>query len=122
MTHAPAPKRAVRAAFDKAAGDYDAVASVQRTACDHLLALVSTQDFSPDRILDAGCGTGYALAGLKRRFPAADPTSDAFADMTITDTRANARVFSGWMIALSPALSALDDARYDVWVISCTKA
>lgn len=56
------------------------------------------------------------------RFPAADPTSDAFADMTITDTRANARVFSGWMIASSPALSALDDARYDVWVISCTKA
>ena len=54
--------------------------------------------------------------------PAADPTSDAFADMTITDMRANARVFSGWMIASSPALSALDDARYDVWVISCTKA
>ncbi len=72
MTRTPAPKRAVRAAFDKAAGHYDAVASVQRTACDHLLALVSSQDFSPDRILDAGCGTGYALAGLKRSFPAAD--------------------------------------------------
>ena len=72
MTQTPAPKRAVRAAFDKAAGHYDAVASVQRTACDHLLALVSTQDFSPDRILDAGCGTGYALAGLKRSFPGAD--------------------------------------------------
>ena len=76
MTRTPAPKRAVRAAFDKAAGHYDAVASVQRTACDHLLALVSSQDFSPDRILDAGCGTGYALAGLKRSFPAADPLAE----------------------------------------------
>jgi len=29
-------------------------------------------------------------------------------------------VFSGWMFAESPALSALDHPRYDVWVISCT--
>lgn len=53
------------------------------------------------------------------RFPAADPSSDAFAQMTITDLRQNATVFSGWMIASSPALSALDDARYDVWLMSC---
>ncbi len=56
------------------------------------------------------------------RFPAADPSADAFAEMTITDREANARVFSGWMIASSPALSALDDPRYDVWVVSCSKA
>ena len=31
-------------------------------------------------------------------------------------------VFSGWMFAESPALSALDHPRYDVWVISCTIA
>ncbi len=56
------------------------------------------------------------------RYPAANPSSDAFAEMTITDKRANSRVFSGWMIASSPALSALDDPRYDVWVVSCSKA
>ncbi|MGF1445141.1 MAG: DUF2155 domain-containing protein [Pikeienuella sp.] len=28
--------------------------------------------------------------------------------------------FSGWMFADSPALSALDHPRFDVWVISCT--
>lgn len=56
------------------------------------------------------------------RFPAADPTSDAYAELTITDARANNTVFSGWMIASSPAVSALDDPRYDVWVISCDKA
>lgn len=72
MTATPAPKDAVRAAFDKAADNYDAVASVQRAACDRLLALVAAQGFAAQRILDAGCGTGYALAGLKRTFPAAD--------------------------------------------------
>ncbi|MEM6972040.1 MAG: DUF2155 domain-containing protein [Pseudomonadota bacterium] len=28
-------------------------------------------------------------------------------------------VFTGWMFAESPALSALDHPRYDVWLISC---
>lgn len=53
------------------------------------------------------------------RYPAADPSSDGFAQLTISDLRRNERIFTGWMIASSPALSALDDARYDVWVISC---
>ncbi len=29
------------------------------------------------------------------------------------------RVFSGWMLASSPAASALDHGVYDVWVIDC---
>ena len=29
-------------------------------------------------------------------------------------------VFSGWMFASSPALSAMDHPVYDVWVLSCT--
>lgn len=55
------------------------------------------------------------------RFPANDPSSDAFAELTIDDRSTNKTVFSGWMIASSPALSALDDGRYDIWVISCSK-
>ena len=62
MSDSPAPKRAVRAAFDKAADSYDAVASVQRAACDRLLQLATRSAHQPDhqpaRILDAGCGTG----------------------------------------------------------------
>ena len=53
------------------------------------------------------------------RYPSGDPSSDAYAQMTITDLRQNTTAFAGWMIASSPALSALDDARYDVWVMSC---
>lgn len=56
------------------------------------------------------------------RFPAADPSADAYAELTITDERANKQVFSGWMIASAPALSALDDSRYDVWVVACDRA
>jgi len=29
------------------------------------------------------------------------------------------RVFTGWMLASSPALNALEHAVYDVWAISC---
>lgn len=29
-------------------------------------------------------------------------------------------VFSGWMFAGSPALSALDHSVYDIWVLSCS--
>lgn len=29
------------------------------------------------------------------------------------------RVFSGWMFAESPALNAIDNAVYDVWLIDC---
>ena len=31
------------------------------------------------------------------------------------------RLFSGWMFASSPALSALEHPVYDVWVIGCNK-
>ena len=53
------------------------------------------------------------------RFPQENPSSDAFAYLTITDTRDSERVFQGWMVASSPALNALDHPRYDVWVLSC---
>ncbi|MEM7496383.1 MAG: DUF2155 domain-containing protein [Pseudomonadota bacterium] len=37
-------------------------------------------------------------------------------------TEESAPAFSGWMFAESPALSALDHPRYDVWLRSCTTA
>ena len=81
------------------------------------------------RTTDITLGVGEAVAFGRLevrlgecRYPAADPSSDAFAQMTITDTAKGSTVFAGWMIASSPALSALDDARYDVWVISCQSA
>ena len=51
------------------------------------------------------------------RYPIANPASDAFAYVTVTE--AEDQLFSGWMIASSPALSAMDHRRYDVWVLRC---
>ena len=56
------------------------------------------------------------------RYPSADPNSDAYAQMVITDRNSRATLFDGWMVASSPALSALDDARYDVWLMACKTA
>ena len=56
---------------------------------------------------------------LACRYPKGDINSDAFAQLIIKDIREDAPRFIGWMFASSPALSALDHPRYDVWVLSC---
>ncbi len=53
------------------------------------------------------------------RYPADNPASDAQAHLTIRDAGVDGPVFEGWMVASSPALSALDHPRYDVWVLRC---
>lgn len=53
------------------------------------------------------------------RYPVDNPASDAEAHLTIHVTPATDPLFSGWMVASSPALSALDHPRYDVWVLRC---
>ena len=67
-------KARVRQSFERAAPTYDSAASIQRQIChelakhltDHLPSLPAAT-----RLLDAGCGTGYAQALLQTRFPAA---------------------------------------------------
>jgi hypothetical protein len=53
------------------------------------------------------------------RYPAANPASDSEAYLTIVEEATGLELFAGWMLASSPALSALDHPRYDVWVLSC---
>jgi hypothetical protein len=52
------------------------------------------------------------------RYPADNPSSDAYAHIRVLDTGGN-QLFDGWMVASSPALSALEHPRYDVWVLRC---
>jgi hypothetical protein len=56
------------------------------------------------------------------RVPREAPESDAYAFLRIQDIRDAAPRFSGWMFASSPALSALDHPRYDVWALSCSNS
>lgn len=55
------------------------------------------------------------------RFPQDNPSADAFAHLTIAESSGQT-IFDGWMIASSPALSALDHPRYDIWVMRCTNS
>jgi hypothetical protein len=54
------------------------------------------------------------------RYPVDNPAGDAYAWLVIREEAGSAPIFEGWMIASSPALNALDHARFDVWVTSCT--
>ena len=54
------------------------------------------------------------------RYPAGNPSGNAYAALEISERGRQGVVFSGWMIASAPALSAMEHPRYDVWVIRCT--
>ena len=68
---------------------------------------------------DTGAVFGLDVRLADCRFPADNPTGDAFAFLTIREKGKEDIWFEGWMIASSPALSALDHARFDVWVLRC---
>lgn len=75
-----------------------------------------------DLPLDVGAtGTlGYLSVKLNDcRYPIDNPAGDAFAELLVEDTKENAALFSGWMLASSPALNAMDHPRYDVWLLRC---
>ena len=63
-------KKQVRRAFSRAAPDYDAAAVLQREVCKRMLERLDYIKIQPDRILDAGCGTGWGSRQLAQRYPA----------------------------------------------------
>ena len=67
----------------------------------------------------SGAAFGLEIDMIECRYPAENPAGDAFAYLVIRDEGQQNIVFEGWMIASSPALSAMEHARYDVWVLRC---
>lgn len=53
------------------------------------------------------------------RYPEGDAAADAYAFLVVRDMARGRNIFSGWMLASSPALNALEHPRYDVWVLRC---
>ncbi|WP_323785894.1 DUF2155 domain-containing protein [Thalassovita sp.] len=53
------------------------------------------------------------------RYPVGNPVGEAYAFLTIQEDGRDTPTFQGWMMASAPALNALDNARYDVWVLRC---
>ncbi|TWB32771.1 hypothetical protein FBZ91_116100 [Nitrospirillum viridazoti] len=61
-----------------------------------------------------------AARACRKTTPIEEPESAAFLD--IVEAKPDdpaAKVFTGWMFASSPALSAMEDPVYDVWVVDC---
>ncbi len=79
-------KQRVRASFERAAATYDAAAIVQRRVCDRLLLSLEASA-PPQRILDAGCGTGFGARILRRRWPQAHITGVDFAPTMVERAR-----------------------------------
>lgn len=92
-------RRAVLRGLDKVSGE----------VTDIVLSVGSSARFGRLDILLEDC-----------RYPVDNPSGDAFAYLTILADGMSGPAFEGWMIASSPALSALDHPRYDVWVMRCT--
>jgi hypothetical protein len=93
--------------------------TVQLRALDTITGLVE------DIELAVGDTTVYErlMISVKEcRYPSGNIAADAFVYLVIRDVRETLPAFEGWMIASSPALSALEHPRYDVWVLRCKVA
>ncbi|WP_331256600.1 DUF2155 domain-containing protein [Candidatus Bealeia paramacronuclearis] len=77
-------------------------------------------------IIDAPIGKAIEFGTLNvlvyrclQSSPEDQPESKAFVVISENKTDTNQILFSGWMFASSPAISALDHPVYDVWVKGC---
>jgi hypothetical protein len=86
---------------------------------DKITAHISTFDVS------IGQTVKFGALQITARFcdkhpPEEVPESAAFLEIVETrEGEAPQRLFSGWMFASSPALSALENPIYDLWVLDC---
>lgn len=104
----------------------DASSSVSARTGTGTGAVLRTLDKTTGEVIDVEMASGQTMAYgplqvtlQECRYPAANPSGDAFGLLRIVDVREVREVFAGWMIASSPALSALEERRYDVWLLRC---
>lgn len=86
---------------------------------DKITARISTFDAPLGDLVTFG-SLSIRVHACHKRPPEEPPESAAF--LEVIDDRPDSDpipVFSGWMFASSPALSALEHAVYDVWVLDC---
>jgi malonyl-CoA O-methyltransferase len=95
-------KRAIRAAFDRAAAGYDQAAFLQQEVARRLDERLEVMRIEPERILDAGCGTGYAFPLLKARYPKARMIGLDLAYNMLVQARIRHGPAGGWRRWLSP--------------------
>jgi hypothetical protein len=96
------------------------------------IAVLRTLDKVTARVstIEVPVGSSTELGALEvtvracdKRPPEETPESAAFLEIIETKAGEPAQtIFSGWMFASSPSLSALEHPIYDIWVVDCVKS
>lgn len=86
-------RRRVRDSFERAAAEYDQSAVLQHEIGTRLLERLDYVRIAPQRVLDAGTGTGRALAPLARRYPQARVVALDLAHSMLRTARQGARAW-----------------------------
>jgi hypothetical protein len=89
-------------------------------ALDKITARVSTIVAPINQTVTFG-GLRVTARSCRKRPPEETPEATAFLEIDVLrpgQTQAERR-FTGWMFASSPAVSAMEDSVYDVWVVDC---
>lgn len=91
---------------------------------DKLSARTHTFDIPVDKTVQFGKSLFIKVRACRKTPPVGEPESAAFLQIWERKPHEDESrwVFSGWMFASNPALSAMDHPVYDVWVIDCKKS
>lgn len=136
----PGPHRKARAAIGRAVPSLSLLAlsvlmlfGVAPAVADPFpIAVLRTLDKVTARVstIEVPVGSSTELGALEvtvracdKRPPEETPESAAFLEISETKEGEPAKmVFSGWMFASSPSLSALEHPVYDIWVVDCVNS
>ena len=89
---------------------------------DKITARVSTIEAPVGRPVTFGA-LEITVRACDKRPPEEPPESAAYLEIVERKTNEEPKtVFSGWMFASSPAVSALEHPVYDIWVLDCMSA
>jgi len=129
-------KRLMRRAFDRAAQSYDAAAVLQHEVRGRMLERLDYIRHTPQAILDAGTGTGGAIAALRERYPQAAVTALDIAPAMVARARERVPRWRRWIglggamaFAASDTILAFDrfsspipGASWPIAARSCTES
>lgn len=117
----PIDKQRARRNFDRAAARYDSVAILQREMADRLLERLDYVRLEPQRVLDLGAGTGYAIEALHRRYRKARVIALDFAQGMLLQARRRGRWLRRPLCVCADAESLpLADGAVDLIVSNAT--
>jgi malonyl-CoA O-methyltransferase len=105
---------AVRRNADRASSSYDAAAVLQARVREQMIARLDWLAFTPDVVVDLGCGTGHGAAALSRRWPAARIVAVDFSPGMLRETAGRAEAARIERLCADAAALPLPDASVDL--------